>query len=395
MGRIIRHTLLLAAITFTAMAWQSCVFDHYGEEPVQTPKEGETVMIFRIGILNLSNTSAPTDNELINTLRLVITDNGAVEYNEKIYDGAPADMLEIMTKITTGQKKIFLIANAESLPLYAPDATDGETFFASYPRHSIGFAEAVNSAWFPADYFEETMPLIPLTAEYDVYVQPGEEQDFWLVPAATKYTVHIENNRTSTVTLNDLSISSLETRMYLMAHVGDTQYTMSGQYWIDWLRDVSDQSHQGNNATEPGNSAFNTLKGWIKDYTVPFGSQKFTFSPVKGQEIDIDGAQTVSGQAPIPGSADLGPFYSSEGLALINASDKTGTQQYTLQLKLTDHKSGTEEVSLSRVLPNLEALFRNTHVIVNVGFSEGYMHIYGEIAPWSENDVYGKATEEK
>ena len=61
-------------------------------------------------------------------------------------------------------------------------------------------------------------------------------------------------------------------------------------------------------------------------------------------------------------------------------------------MELTD---GTQkEISLSRELSNVTALFRNTHVVIDITLEMGYMHVYGEIQPWDKNDVYGFLEEE-
>lgn len=387
-----RHTFVpIALLLMLLPALAGCINDSYSD----CAEAESAILVLRVAAPGHTR-AGESVNELISSLRVVIVAENVVEFNEPIYSGEPLEICEKTIKITTGPKQIYLIANAENLTLYGPASTTASDFFDAFPVGSFGFEAAVNSLYFENSYYD-TATAIPLTACYDIDARAGgQELDFWLVRAATKYSIHFENTRNMGVTLKELSIASLQDRMYLMPHVGPTQQTIGGYYWIDWLRQVADQSNEPGNATNPGNTEFNDRVGWITDYSVPVNSKKFTFTPISNASIEIPGEQTSSGENPEPGIKDLGPFYSTEGKALIDPDDPDGNQQYTLHLTLVDNKSGEQEITLSRVLPNLSALFRNTHVIINIGLSEGYMHIYAQIQNWeTPPPYYGSATEEK
>ena len=409
MLKLTNHIRLILAMSVLLPIFASCIYD--SDTPIDNEiQDDKALLVLNIGALGSDRgTRAMSDDEVINTLRLVILDGDEVEWTENVHIEHPAKSQTFMVLLKTGPKKVFLVANAEDVPIYVPgeiDETTGkpkattvEEFFSRYPIGSTGFKDAVNSVYFDNSYFNADGS-IPLTAVYDINVEykvykddngteKGNFFDLWLVKAATKYTVNFTNKRSSPLYLNELSISSLYQQMYLIPQVNEQ--TKGGKYWIDWLHEVSDLSHLEGNLTEQGNIEFNKAYGWIKDYSVP-GKETFVFSPVTGANLTIPGLQTSAGQQAEPGTASIGPFYATEGKNLIE-NNADGDQSYLLTLKLTDTKDNQERV-LSRTLPNLSALFRNTHVIINIDFDESYMHVYGEIGDWQSENVYGSLTEE-
>lgn len=390
----------------------SCVVDKDAECDIENEiKDPETsILVFDIGVIGNTSTRAE-DGTLINSLRVVILDeSGKVEINDRIKIDTPSDEEQLLYIVKVGQKKVFLIGNAENTPLYVqPEATDGtdgpeETaqattlseFLSQFPVGSSGFEDAVNNIYFSNQFIEAAGPqTVPLTSVYDIMARPGGEQkfQFWLVRAATKYTVFFTNRREADVYIRELSISSPETQMYLMPQVGTRE--MNGIYWIDWLRQVADESKDHIN----DNTDWNGNRGWILDYDVPFRSQKYTFTPVQTDSNEdrfkIGKLTTeVGSNETTPGTLTLGPFYSTEGKNLVDPDDQAGPQSYTLNIKLHDVKDG-RDVELSRVLPTLAALFRNTHVLIYVEFDEAWMHVYGEIGKWDINPTaFGSANPE-
>lgn len=404
--KTLRNRLLpLLAMTLGMLLTTACVSESAPEMTAGDAHDGKTLLVLRIGALG--GTRATADNELIHSLRAVIVSDNIVEYNEKIYDGEPALIVNKVIELTAGKKEVYLIANTDNLTIYTPESMAADAFFDSFPTGSFGFSEAVNGAYFMNTYLEGAnsaeggnTTLLPLTAEYDITALPGGEQqlDFWLVKGATKYSVNIVNNRSEDLYLEELSISSVQNRMFLIPQVGSAQHDIGGYYWIDWLQQTAEESNQDGIVTDPGNTEYNDRRGWITAYSVPPGAQSYPFTPVSGASILIPGQVTNPGQEPEPGTATLGPFYSTEGKNPENAANPDGPQHYTLQLKLIDTKytdGENREVTLTRVLPNLSALFRNTHVVINIGFSEGFMHVYAEIRDWEQHSAYGSATEEK
>lgn len=404
-----RYIFLILAMVVMMMTAVSCR-DEEDLPNNDNALDDKALLVLNIGTLGSGQgTRAVSDDEVINTLRLVILNGDEVEWTENVHIENPTKSQTFMVLLKTGPKKVFLVANAEDVPIYVsgekdettgePKVTTVEEFFNRYPIGSTGFKDAINSVYFDNSYFN-TDGTVPLTAVYDINVEykvykdengteKGNFFDLWLVKAATKYSVNFTNKRSSPLFLEELSISSLYRQMYLIPQVNEQ--TKGGKYWIDWLHEVSDLSHLEGNLTEQGNIEFNKAYGWIKDYSVP-GKETFIFTPVKGANLTIPGLQTSAGQEAEPGTAKIGPFYATEGKNLIE-NNADGDQSYLLALKLIDTKDG-QEVTLSRTLPNLSALFRNTHVIINIDFDESYMHVYGEIGAWNSSKVYGSLTEE-
>lgn len=385
--------MMLMAITATGLS--SCVYESY-EEPESQNKTDEMIWV-RLNVSSLNPLSELSDNtrEPLYSIRAVIIDeDGIVEYNQKEVFESPVNSYYFNALVKAGKKKFYFIANAETMTLYESGNPNTESaFFNRFPVGSTGFEAAVNSLYYLNTYYDTDTNPIPLSSSYEMETQPGiQDLQFWLVRAATKYTVHFENSRSASVQLNDLYVSQLADQMYIMPQVGSSQQTISNKYWIDWLREVADKSHEPD--SNQGDINFNSTHGWITDYQIPSYATPFDFYLVKEADIEIPGLQTSAGGGePEPGTKDLGPFYSTEGKNLLTSASG-GTQQYTIHIKLTDNKD-QKEFSEYRILPNLSALFRNTHVIINITFDESYMHVYGEIADWDEHTTYGDLTEEK
>lgn len=420
----LKYRLLVLLLVLPIIGLSSCIMDKYEEDPAPDSKPSADGKIFVRLQVNALDVDPNEPRELIHTIRVVmLNEGGIVELNQYEELASPAESYRFETLTLAGKKKFFFIANEKSINCINSDGvntTPLTEILEEFEQETPGFENAVNDLYFDKSYFENKNNPIPLSSQYTLDVAPGYHDDyqFWLVHTATKYTVHFTNNRTEGVYLNDMFITQLYEQMYVMPHVGTGNMTINGEYWIDWLHKVSDESNLPE--SNEGDEDFNAKYGWITDYSVP-GSSQFNFYLVKNDNIFIDGMQTTAGGEAEPGTKTIGPFYSTEGKNLL-AGGIGGEQQYTITLNLTDNKkaddkttddnqsdneNGTRaddentddnklEVTLGpRILPNLSALFRNTHVIIYVTFDESYMHIYGEIANWQESNVFGSATEEK
>lgn len=116
----------------------------------------------------------------------------------------------------------------------------------------------------------------------------------------------------------------------------------------------------------------------MKDYELPTHETKeYTHN-----ESIIVGEPTVNIDYPDnnkPGVAKSVPvFYLPESQNLIEAGATKGEQEYTLTVKM----EGRDEPFVE-TLPNLKALFRNTHVIVNITLLNS-MEIVVDVIPYSE-----------
>ena len=401
MKRNTGYILMILLMALQAVGFSSCIMDHYDEdqEPGEVTNDNMWVRV-RVSTLDDATPLTP-ERELIHSLRIILVNaEGEVEYNYKKSFDNPVSSYEFNVLTTAGNKNFYFIANEENINCLNADETTTplSTILSGYLpglENATSFEDKVKNLYFDRTYFENDNNYIPLSSQYNVTLLPGDHKDenleFYLVRTATKYTVHFENSRTESLEIKDLYIQQLESQMYLMPHVGEKQQTISGMPWIDWLRMVSDESNEPE--ANQGDVNFNTKYGWITDYQVP-SNKPFNFYLINNGSETIPGKQTESGGTPVPGTIpDLGPFYSTEGFNLI-PGDATGAQQYTLFINLHDNGEN-KDIRDSRILPNLGALFRNTHVIINVTFDESWMHVYAQIESWKEDEAYGSVTEEK
>lgn len=165
------------------------------------------------------------------------------------------------------------------------------------------------------------------------------------------------NRRGEDVIVRDFTIASHADKNFLMAHVDDSEQNrqlFNGKSWIDWLREVSD------NSSEDDDYATTEAAGWLKDYRLPAQANKqlaYTFSsPVTVAAAQFDESHLDDIK---PGTAS-GTFYLPESKN-VKAGTTDGEQEYTLTLNIEGHSE-----PFVRKLPNLKALFRNTNVVVNI-----------------------------
>ena len=394
MMKTLLRSISAAVLTVLMTAgFSSCVHDSY---PSDQSKDDDITLLIRLGILDGPGTRAEVpDIERLSSVRIILLDldkGGEVEYNEKFSYSAPVLETEVIAIPTVkGKKQIFFIANEESVRLEGPQKESLVSLIGRYPAGADGFEDAIKAACFE---LKPNLPL-PMTSEYTLDAgRPGENNyTFYVVPAATKFTFHITNKREEeSSTIRNIFFGNLADVNYVMPHVGqqnrdwtDADGSKTTLYWIDWLKNVMD------NTKVPGNYEENQRLGWIFDYALPDGADHQKCEMFSGAET-VRGVTTAEGGDPQYEKKTFGPYYYPESKALKNSSDPNGPQKYTLYLELTD---GTQkEISLSRELSNVTALFRNTHVVIDITLEMGYMHVYGEIQPWDQNDVYGFLEEE-
>ena len=186
---------------------------------------------------------------------------------------------------------------------------------------------------------------------------------FYVVRVATKFTMNFMNWRGEEVKVDKFTIAYHADKNFLMAHVNDSEQNrklFNGKTWIDWLKEVSDAS------SEDDDYATTEAAGWMKDYELPAqANEAFTYThgtvTVRKPTVDIDNPDNSK-----PGVAKNIPvFYLPESKNL-KAGTTDGEQEYTF-----------------RKLPNLKALFRNTHVVVNITMYNSN-EIVVDVIPYSE-----------
>lgn len=333
-----------------------------------------------IGRTRAGTTAELPDKEKMRSVRIIVLHNdGKVEHNRHFsLENALAEKT-ILLKVTPNEKKkIFFFANEKSVSSVEGVTVEGENktltaFFNSYTEGMSGFEDEVNELYFAPDYSVEEP--IPMSSMYEIDFKEGrEDYKFYLVRVATKFTVNFFNWRGEEVTVENFSIESHADKNFLMAHVNsypDTQNPETNQKyptWIDWLKAVSDASNVDSDA------ATNRF-GWLTDYELPEQSTATIYThgkvTVGKPTVDIDNPDNSK-----PGVAsDVPVFYLPESKNLKAGATE---QKYTLRINI----AGRAEPFVCK-LDKLKALFRNTHLVVNITMYNSN-EIVVDVIPYSE-----------
>ena len=334
----------------------------------------EPVGLTRAGIATLP------DNEKMHNVRVIVLhENGTVEHNRYYaLEGSQVQKF-ILLKVTPNEKKkIYLFANEESVSAMEGVAGVNSTltaFFNNYTEGMPGFEAAVSNLYFAPDY-SGGKP-IPMSSMYEInFPEKGNfDGTFYVICVATKFMVNFMNWRGEEVIVENFTIANHADKNFLMAHVNDSEQNeelFNGKTWIDWLKEVSDAS------SEDDDYATTEAAGWLKDYELPEQADKektYTHGRVTVglPTVDIDNPNNSK-----PGVAKNIPvFYLPESKSP-KAGATDGEQEYTLTIKI----NGRDEPFVCK-LPNLKALFRNTHVVVDITMYNSN-EIIVDVIPYSE-----------
>lgn len=372
------HSIVLCLAAFTLPFIVACC-----SQEESLPEEISEATLY-LNIEPVGQTRAGTatlpDNEKMHSARVIVLhENGTVEHNKFYFLDGAKEQKFILLKVTPDEKKkIYLFANEESVSAVEGVAGVNSTltaFFNNYTEGMPGFEAAVNNLYFAPDY-SGGKP-IPMSSMYEIdFPEKGNfDGVFYVVRVATKFTVNFKNWRGEEVTVENFTIASHADRNFLMAHVNDNEQNrllFNGKTWIDWLKEVSDAS------SEDDNYATTEAAGWLKDYELPAQANKtitYTHGTVTVGKPTVDINHPDNSK---PGVAEKAPvFYLPESMNL-KAGTTDGEQEYTLTINI----DGREEPFVCK-LPNLKALFRNTHVVVNITMYNSN-EIVVDVIPYSE-----------
>lgn len=364
------------------------------------PTGGENaLLVLRVGTIGQARALVDSDNERMHSLRIVVLKaNGEVEAKLFKNLSTPSEEEMYSLPISSGEKKkIFLFANEESVTkVEGTAATEDQPlsqFLGGYSIGASGFETAVNSVYFTPDY-SENKP-IPMSSVYEIDVPAMAttiEKTLYVVRVATKWTVTFENWRSDKVTVKSFSIGNFADSNYLMAHVNDSEKNkilFTGfDTWTDWLKDVSDKSNM-----DPENPTADA-SGWLQDYDMPTeATHEDAYSYAEEFTLEAKRAATTD-EAPQPGTKILNSFYKLESKNLKAGEAADGEQEYTMNLTVAD-ADGSER-NFSQAIPNVKALFRNTHVQLTIRFDgSGMQTIYAGIVYWGFYDMVSGIVEEE
>lgn len=335
-----------------------------------------------IGRTRAGTTAELPDKEKMRSVRIIVLHNdGKVEHNKFYALDDAQEQRSILLKVTPNEKKkIYLFANEESVSTVEGVADVNSTlsaFFHTYVEGMSGFEDAVNGLYFAPDY--SAGKPIPMSSMYEIdFPEKGNfDGTFYVVRVATKFTVNFKNWRGEEVTVENFTIASHADKNFLMAHVNsypDTQNHETNQKyptWIDWLKAVSDASNVDSDAAT---EEF----GWLTDYELPEQSTATIYThgkvTVGKPTVDIDYPDNSK-----PGVASVVPvFYLPESKNLKAGEPTVGEQEYTLSINIV----GRAETFVCK-LDKLKALFRNTHLVVNITMYNSN-EIVVDVIPYSE-----------
>lgn len=371
------HSIVVCLAAFTLPFMVAC-----RREESLPDNDAEVTLYLNIGPIGQTRagTAGLPDNEKMHSVRVIVLHNdGKVEHNRHFsLENALAEKTILLKVSPNEKKKIFLFANEKSVSSVEGVTVEGENktltaFFNSYTEGMSGFEDEVNELYFAPDYSVEEP--IPMSSMYEIDFKEGrEDYQFYLVRVATKFTVNFFNWRGEEVTVENFSIESHADKNFLMAHVNsypDTQNPETNQKyptWIDWLKAVSDASNEDSDA------ATNRF-GWLTDYELPEQSTATIYThgkvTVGKPTVDIDNPDNSK-----PGVAsDVPVFYLPESKNLKAGATE---QEYILTIKI----AGRAEPFVCK-LDKLKALFRNTHLVVNITMYNSN-EIVVDVIPYSE-----------
>lgn len=372
MKEILRHIVWMTILVSWALLSASCRGGEVSYTDEVQPDDDTAILVLRTGLLDQTRVSDRVNDAVDNsveymyTLRIVILhENGTVEHNMYIDFGEiPQTECYRIFKVTRNEtKKIYLIANEENV------STDLHEQLETLTTGNTTFASIVDNFVFIPDYKNP----IPMSSVYDVPVKAENlvEREFYLVRAATKFAFRFTNKRKSKVSIDAIHISDIAGATYLIPHKREPLFMSfddESLYWINWLKKVADESQQS-----PDDVELADKRGWIQAYDIP--------SETSHQEVTVNGPLEVpSMTGDQPGKAVFPVFYLPESKKLKAGSATYGEQEYTLKLDMSENG---KELSFTKTFPNLEALFRNTHVLVDITFTEKD-EVKVQVVPYAE-----------
>jgi hypothetical protein len=372
MKEILRHIVWMTILVSWALLSASCRGGEVSYTDEIQSDDDTAILVLRTGLLDQTRASDRVNDAVDNsveymyTLRIVILhENGTVEHNMYIDFGEiPQTECYRIFKVTRNEtKKIYLIANEENA------STDLHEQLETLTTGNTTFASIVDNFVFIPDYKNP----IPMSSVYDVPVKAENlvEREFYLVRAATKFAFRFTNKRKSKVSIDAIHISDIAGATYLIPHKREPLFMSfddESLYWINWLKKVADESQQS-----PDDVELADRRGWIQAYDIP--------SETSHQEVTVNGPLEVpSMTGDQPGKAVFPVFYLPESKKLKAGSATYGEQEYTLKLDMSENG---KELSFTKTFPNLKALFRNTHVLVDITFTEKD-EVKVQVVPYAE-----------
>lgn len=396
------------------------------DESPELPREEEGAPIsltFQADVAGASTRAGeePVEDDRVETLRIVIvskaTEGGTgsnpadaewkVEHNKPITSVGPQRPLEYTFQVAANSlKRVYLIANESGLKGINGQSLDfSDRQF--IPAEGTGRAP-VDDYVFDVSKQAYNPSALPMTALYEINVPPLKEIEnggfawpnpLYLVRAATKFSFEFTNRSTrKAVTVTGIDIDRVITdRMYLMPHVNKitSEGEHKGKYWVfddtktetddpkSYIADWVEWMGQEATASETGND-----HQWLTDYEVPDNATPRTATvPFTSAEIPAATDAELSPSVKVPDA-----IYLPESKTVKDENDPSlkdlQLQEYSITVHTKEQATdGTEEKEKTyspQTLPHLASLFRNTHVMVGIVFTDHDIACEVDVIPYSE-----------
>lgn len=391
MRKLLYIAFYVSAILFAPAGLQSCIYDDYDSSD---ETENGAVLMLRIGTVGTSRANAENGNELMHSLRFILVDeSGRIEHNHHATLGNGTDSYLHRCSVTPGHKKIYIIANEESVTATS-GSTSLTTLLDGLGEGTAGIENSLDRFVFTPDYSLN----IPMSSMYEVDLARGNnEEQFYVVRVATKFDVRIINSRSDDVKIDRFSISSMTDESYLLPVFtpGAGIYTADGVtgvkhpfifnpdfsfnqgdqelHWANWLKLASEESNANAN-----DETLADKRGWIMEYDIPATAK------LSESSWDVAAVGTISSNSVIT----LPTHYYPEGKHIKDPSTFAPglEQEYEFKLQFSNPETQEKWISspeFATVFPNLRALFRNTHVVLDITLTDTGVKWRIFVRPWN------------
>lgn len=430
------------------MAMTSCIHENdvFFEEETETYGKGDVTIIVHFSPLAMSRAGNQEVVEKIQSIRLIMLSDEGVEANiYKSWGGGSynAENFSYVLRLqaTAGTKQFYFFANEESvseimyqpvsgvtLPTGLPDNfSDLLESLTVYDETDPGYSSSevssiLNSVYYEPEYtISNNVVYLPYSSTYEKTALPSSpenpiinEYTMFMVPDAVKFSFNFINNRYNDINITEIIVSGIGNNgitypenagisnlNFLNANVNSTDlfktYNNVSYYWIDWLAQIAMLSQEHPGAID--NNNFNNLFGWIEDYNLPASSvpSAATLFADQSNPLVIPGTATddmIGDNIPVI----VGPYYLPESNNPVSYLKKgqdgrdmvVTEQQYYLTLGINEPMAQELPPEFkNEIIPNLKALFRDTHEIITIRFTEGDVEVYAEIAGWNPKTANG------
>lgn len=392
----IKHKLMriLCVMAAVMMIVSSC-----GSDTVDEPEAPDAAasLVLHIRSVEQRAPSGETESDGFDRLRIIIiNDQGIIEVNRPVsfYNGSATEYYAIYPIAPRQGKYIYVIANPDQAGLD----------FTPYPEGSNADIRSYLESYSFTPAFSGEPKLVMTDSRFidakDLLPGSRATVNLNLVRVATKFSVYITNLRDEDITLRSFSVSSMADRQFLMPHFtgskgshpdnGEHIVAASGlmgfdfegvgtdMHWSDWLREAVDESNIDINDVTVADR-----RGWIMKYSVPDGTAH------SARAFSLGAAPVIAGGA----TYELPVHYFCESRygVLDNSTFGGGAargyeQAYTFDISFSSREGGDKSFTGYR-LPNLRALFRNTHVIVNIKAHQEKLTCEVQVVPYVQIDL--------